>query len=273
VNVGVTQSLFRDIALSADMTAVNRYGDLDNVDQNLPDPVTRQRPYPQFGRVSTLQSSSNNMYRALMTKLEKRLSNHYQFLVSYTLSKADDSLVTNLLGGAYGFERITAAGAADRRHRVVASGILMLPSNIALSAVADYRSSLPFNPQTSNDLNADGYTGDLPAGVGFMTGCRSLNVDAINAFRQARALAATSNGDIACPTWVNVDLRASKTVTLAGSHKLNLILQMLNAFNRAQLDIATSNPSSRIFGQPTQLVPFIVNAPSRTFEIAVRYEF
>ena len=272
-NAGLTQNLFRDIAVSADVTAVNRYGDLDTVDQNLPDPVTHLRPFPQFGRVSTMQSSSNNTYRALLTKVEKRLNDHYQFMVSYTLSKAEDSFITNLVGSTYGFQRVTAPSPADRRHRIVASGIVIFPHELTLSAVADYRSSLPFNPLTSSDLNGDGYTGDLPPGVTWNNGCRGLDVGAINTFREAHGLSDVSSSAIACPTWANMDLRLTKVVGLSGSRKLNVIVQLLNVFDRAQFDIATSNPSSKIFGQSTQLVPFLVNAPSRLAEIALRYEF
>ena len=54
---------------------------------------------------------------------------------------------------------------ADRRHRLVVSGIVQLPWDLQLSAIGDFRSSLPMNPTSSIDLNADGYAIDLPAGV------------------------------------------------------------------------------------------------------------
>ena len=42
---------------------------------------------------------------------------------------------------------------------------MQLPGDMQLSAIGDFRSSLPMNPTSSIDLNTDGYTIDLPAGV------------------------------------------------------------------------------------------------------------
>jgi hypothetical protein len=61
-NAGLTQMLTPSLAATADVTWVYRYSDRDIVDPNLPDPVTRQRPYPQFNRVEFFQSTSNNTY-------------------------------------------------------------------------------------------------------------------------------------------------------------------------------------------------------------------
>ncbi len=44
------------------------------------------------------------------------------------------------------------------------------------------------NPTSSIDINDDGYAIDLPAGVTRFSGCRDLNLTAINAFRRRRAI-------------------------------------------------------------------------------------
>jgi len=159
---------------------------------------------------------------------------------------------------------------ADRRHRLVVSGILQLPWHAQLSAIGDFRSSLPFSPTSSVDLNNDTYTGDLPAGVALGSGCRDLNLDAINAFRAARSLAAVSS--VTCPTFANVDLRLSKSLVLHQQHRVELIAQLFNAFNSKNLNIPTNSINSTIFGQSTTLLPNI-NAPSRQVELAIRYQF
>ena len=126
-NVGFTRMLTRNLVASADFTWVQRYSDQDTVDQNLVDPVTGKRPYPQFARVTERTSTSNNTYKALLVKVEKRLSNRFQLLASYTLSKADDSAIRNVLADVYGYARIDSASVADQtpppgdeRHRPVA---------------------------------------------------------------------------------------------------------------------------------------------------------
>lgn len=276
-NVGISRMLNSEIALTADYTIVNRYSDRDTVDLNLPDRTSRVRPYPQFARVSYWQSTADNTYRALLMKVEKRMTHGYQFLASYTLSHAKDDNFTSTLPDSYGFGKFERYGTADRRHRLVVSGIVQLPWQTQLSTIADFRSSLPFNPTTSVDLNADGYTGDLPAGVTPWSGCRGLNLDAANTFRRARNLTAVT--EVACPGFMNVDLRLSKSVYVTGRHRLEMIAQLFNITNRANyntpsnsLNAANDLTGRPLFGQSTSLLPNI-NAPSRQAEFALRYHF
>jgi hypothetical protein len=276
-NVGINRLLTREIALSVDVTFVNRFSDRDTVDPNIPDQATRVRLYPQFARVNFWQSTADNTYRALLVKVEKRMSHNYQYLVSYTLSSARDNNFISSLGDSYGFTKFERDGAADRRHRLVLSGILALPYEMQISAIADFRSSLPFSPSSALDLNTDGYTGDLPAGVVPGSGCRSLNLDAINAFRQGRGLTAAT--EIDCPSFSNIDLRFSKFFRIGGSQRVEFIAQLFNMFNSANFStpntsITSANDSSGrpLFGQSTSLLANI-NAPARQAEFAVRWQF
>jgi TonB dependent receptor-like, beta-barrel len=275
-NLGVDRILTRAIAASVDFTVVNRFSDRDTVDVNLPAPGTAVRPYPQFGRVSFWQATSDNTYRALLVKVEKRMTKHYQFLTSYTLSWAKDDAFTSNLADVYGFSKVNRYGTADRRHRLVVSGIVRLPAETQVSAIADFRSSLPFSPSSGLDLNADGYTGDLPAGVLPGSGCRSLNLDAINAFRRGRNLTEATTVD--CPGFANVDLRASKFFRL-GTGRVEFVAQLFNIFDRANFAIPNTSITSgndasgrSLFGASTSLLANI-NAPSRQAEFAIRYQF
>jgi hypothetical protein len=277
VNAGVTRSLANSLAVTADVTLVYRYSDRDTVDLNLPDPVTKAKQFPQFGRVSFWQSTRDNTYKALLLKVDKRMSRNTQFLASYTLSKADDIGFTNVQGDRYGFFKLSQPGVADRRHRLVTSGIFHLPADTQVSVIGDFRSSLPFSPSSALDLNGDGYTGDLPAGVLPVSGCRSLDLNALNAFRTGRGLTAVSQVD--CPKFANVDVRMSKFFQVTRSHRMELIAQLFNISNRAnyatpQGSITLGNdPAGRsLFGQVNALSPNI-NAPSRQAEFAVRYQF
>jgi hypothetical protein len=146
-----------------------------------------------------------------------------------------------------------------------------------ISVIGDLRSSLPFQPATGVDLNGDGYsgganyyTGDNPPGVGYNSGCRDLNLDAVNAFRASRGLASVSS--VACPDYANLDVRFAKSFVFARSQRLELIVQLFNAFNRANYADGISSPLSSAFGQVNQLPPNL-NAPSRQVELAFRYGF
>jgi hypothetical protein len=195
--------------------------------------------------------------------------------MSYTLSESEDVNFKNVNGGnvfgdRYGYFKEASPGQADRRHRLVASGIVQMPYGILTSVIADFRSSLPMNPVSSLDLNQDGYANDLPAGVLPFSGCRDLDLAAVNGFRQARGLATV--GEVECPGFANIDIRVSKTFSFAQTQSIELIGQLFNIMNRANYNIPSNNITAATFGQPTSLLPNI-NAPSRQAEFAIRYRF
>ena len=279
VNVGINRMITRDLAVTADVTSVYRYGDRDTVEVNLPDQTTRVRPYPQLVRVNFWQPTADNFYKALLLKVEKRMSRRYQFLTSYTLSKAEDDNVIGTRADVYGYSKVRRAGTADRRHRLVVSGIAQLPLESQVSIIGDFRSSLPFSPSSSaGDLNNDTLTGDLPAGVLPGSGCRDLNLDAINTFRRARNLTAVTEVD--CPRFANVDIRFSKFFRIGPSLRAEFIAQLFNIFDQVNLATPTTNIGAGndtvtgrpLFGLSTSLLANI-NAPSRQAEFAVRIQF
>jgi hypothetical protein len=269
-SVGVSRMVGRDFGINADVIVVERKSDRDTVDLNLPDPVTRVRPYPQFARVNYWQPTADNRYTALLLKFERRFSGRYQYLASYTLSTSEDDSFQNVYGDRYGFFKETYPGVADRRHRLVMSGTVRLPWDLQLAAIGNFYSSLPVNPTSGIDINTDGYAIDIPGGVTRFSMCRDLNLAAINGFRQGRNLAAVA--DVACPGFANVDLRFTKTFLMQQSGELELIAQLFNIANRANYNVANNNITAANFGQSTSLLPNI-NAPSRQVEFALRYRF
>jgi hypothetical protein len=280
VNAGMTRTLARNLTASVDFAWNNSYHDRQQaIDINMPDPVTRAKPYPQFGRVMYNDPDYSHFYRALLVKIDKRMADNFQLLASYTLSKNTDEQRLNAIGdtAAYSWPVLSYPGVADRRHRLVVSGTAQLPHQMQISVIGDLRSSLPFQPATGVDLNGDGYsgganyyTGDNPPGVGYNSGCRDLNLDAVNAFRASRGLASVSS--VACPDYANLDVRFAKSFVFARSQRLELIVQLFNAFNRANYADGISSPLSSAFGQVNQLPPNL-NAPSRQVELAFRYGF
>jgi hypothetical protein len=198
------------------------------------------------------------------------MSGGHQYLASYTLSRAKDDRFSSNVADVYGFSRVVSYGSADRRHRLVVSGILQLPYEMQVSAIGDFRSSLPFNPSSPFDLDSDGYGGDLPTGVEVGSGCRNLDLAAVNAFRRSRNLSDISS--VECPKFANLDVRFSKFFSFMQGHRVEFIAQLFNVFDRANLNVPTGGLTSSLFGQPTALLPNI-NAPSRQVEFAVRYQF
>ena len=143
--------------------------------------------------------------------------------------------------------------------------------------IGDFRSSLPFSPSSTLNLNNDGYNNDLPAGVLPGSGCRSLNLDAINSLRTSRGLTAVTQVD--CPGFANVDIRFSKYFRMPHGHRVEFIAQLFNIFDRANFSTPNNSITSGndlqgrpLFGESTSLLANI-NAPSRQAEFAVRYQF
>ena len=119
------------------------------------------------------------------------------------------------------------------------------------------------------DINKDGYAIDVPPGADFRSGCRDLNLAAINTFRATFNLPAVAT--VTCSGYQDIDLRFSKAF-LFQSHRIELIAQLFNVTNHANFATPISNPLSASFGQPNALLQYI-NAPSRQGELAVRFLF
>ncbi len=128
INAGFTYLLTRDHGPDRRPQLRTTASDRDpDVDINLPDQVTRVKPYPQYARMTMLQSSQNNTYKALLVKIEKRLSHRHQYMVSYTLARPTTACISNTPGRflrlpAGGQPRLGRPAAPPRgeRHRAVA---------------------------------------------------------------------------------------------------------------------------------------------------------
>lgn len=133
---------------------------------------------------SILQYTSfgETWYRGLTVALNRRLANHYSYLLSYTLSKAEDTSTdfqsafitmnngrgrdpNNLTGLPIGFDPRSERGAAsqDQKHRLVLSGLYQFPWDISVSGILTAASGRPFTPLAGVDLNGDGDGGAFPS--------------------------------------------------------------------------------------------------------------
>ena len=147
--LGYSQELKANLALHVD-------GDVSNVDGvtmtnniNTLDSATGLRPWPTWGRIIQLEATGEHKYRALYVRLEKRYSDRHQYLLSYTLAKAN-----NFGGGTQ--PQFTdfhnpgldwGPGSADRRQALVGSGSVLLRYGIqprrSLDAAFDHALQRP----------------------------------------------------------------------------------------------------------------------------------
>jgi hypothetical protein len=82
------------------------------------------RPYPQFSSVNAFVSTGYSWYHSLQTRIEKRFSGGYTFLLGYTWSKLMEAVDFLNASDPLPYRSI---GNFDRPHRLSMSGIWELP--------------------------------------------------------------------------------------------------------------------------------------------------
>jgi hypothetical protein len=235
---------------------------------------TGARPLPQFARIDQNQSIGELTYRALMVRLDKRFDNRYMYLLSYTLAKSDGNLASPGISS-----RITQAenpsldwgpAANDRRHVLVASGSVLLPYDVTLGGVWTLRSTMPFSAIAGGDLNGDALVTDYVPGTTRAMGTRddARMLEAVNAWRAVNGLLPIAASQIDTNRYNALDMRASKSFSLGGRRKLELIGQVFNVFGTDNLEAAwNTNSLSDSFGGIRQA------SNRQQAELAVRVAF
>ncbi len=270
---GVSQKLTSELTVHADAVYTHSHGDRIKYDLNLPN-AAGVRPLPAYGFIDQDRSILDSDYKALFVRLDKRLSSHYTYLVSYTLAKGTDtgSRATNNGGFFHVTDQLhpeldNGPADTDRRHSLVASGTALLKYDMTLGAVWTFRSSQPFSAYTSV-VSADGQRQYVP-GTSRNQGNRDLNLAAVNAYRAANGLGPIFADQIESDRLNTVDVRFAKAFRF-NTTRLELIAQVFNVLGTDNLNAPFSggqvtNALSDSFGQ-------ILTAKNRQqAELAVRY--
>ncbi len=273
VSLGVSHQLGADMAINADV--VNTKSNAFNASVQINTPLNGVRPRPEWGRINQVQSMGWQKYRALLVRLEKRLSDRYQYTVSYTLQKVEDNSFgatsTGTITDFYHPEYDAVYGNAYRRHSAVASCAYLLPGDVTLGMVWTLRSTAPFSARAGVDLNADGANTDYVPGTHKGQGNRDLDIGLVNAWRATRGLGPIDPAQIDKNDYNRVDARVSKAFAIGGRRRLEGIFQIFNLFGRDNLggigSSFQSNALSNAFGQ----LPTAQNRQQA--EIAVRLIF
>jgi len=187
--LGVDRALGKDISFSANAVYVRGKHQIGSIDYNptIPALGPGRRPNDIGGRAGTsasvLQYTSfgETWYRGLTLSLNKRFTQGSQVMVSYTLSKAEDTSTdfqgasvvqdqgfgrnpADPFGLPVGFNALAEKGPAthDQRHRFVLSGVARLPWEFQFSTILTAASGRPYTPLAGADLNGDGNGGGSP---------------------------------------------------------------------------------------------------------------
>jgi outer membrane receptor protein involved in Fe transport len=192
------------------------------------------RPMADFDRVSLFDSSANSIFHGLFAQLNKRFSNDFQFLLSYTLSKTidDNPNVYAINPGGGDFQLLSdplhpqtdrSAGVNDQRHRFVLSGVWQLnhvrslPSverailgGWQIGGILTAQTGQPYSGLVNFDLNNDGnFATDRTPGLGRNT--------------------------FYLPRTVSLDLRLMRSLPLGERLKLQILGEGFNLLNHANV--------------------------------------
>jgi outer membrane receptor protein involved in Fe transport len=264
-NIGATHQLMAELAVHADVVYTNVSRDRKTENINLADKTTGLRPYPQFARVDQEDSVSKSEYRGLYVRVEKRFSQRYQYLVSYSLVSSKDNSPAGRWSDQANKSVDWGPANAERRHSLVASGSVLLPYEINFGAVWSQRSCLPFSAVAGRDINGDTFTSDYVPGTTRNQGCRDLDLNLVNAYRAASGLAAVSESAIASSRFTSVDVRLSKSFTFYGRQRVEVLAQVFNLFDAANLSGIQTNALATTFGTASRA------AAGRQAELGVRF--
>ena len=287
-SAGFDRALGKDVSFSASFVYVRGKNQVGTIDYNpvIPSLGAGRRPNDVGGQAGTsasiLQYTSfgETWYKGLTVSIHKRMSDNYQFLLAYTLSKAEDNSTdfqsafipqnngqgrnpADPTGPPLSFDPASERGPAthDQRHRLVLSGVYRFPWNIQFSTIAIAASGRPFTPLAGADLNGDGNGGAFPPD-------RARTNPADPASSVGR-----NSGTMA--KQINVDLRLSKKFNFGKRAGVEVIAEAFNLLDRVNY-----SEINAIFGSgayPTNPLPtyglYEQALPPRQIQLAAKVSF
>jgi hypothetical protein len=178
---------------------------------------------PTRGDLFEFESSFDTYYNGFTVAMNRRLTNRFGFLASYTFSKAIDNFIdirTDLQEVQDPLRPRDERGLSlqDVRSRFVFSGIWELSytknpllRDFSISTILNLNSGRPFNLLTGQDLNMNGDNppGDRPLGIGRNTGIT--------------------------PGYANLDIRLTRTVAVNERFRFQGFVEAFNLFNRVNV--------------------------------------
>jgi hypothetical protein len=243
--IGYDRAIGQVVSISADALYVRGHHQIGTIDYNpiVPSLGAGRRPNDRNGVAGTSASIlqytafGETWYKGLTLSLNKRLSNNYQFLVAYTLSKAEDTSTdfqsafivqnngrgrdpNNLTGLPIGFDPNSEKGAAtqDQRHRLVLSGLYQFPWQVQFSTILTAASGRPYTPLAGVDLNGDGDGGAFPSDR-----ARTNPADPSTSVKR---------NSQTMKSQLIMDTRLSKKFTFSGRKGLEAIVDVFNLLDR-----------------------------------------
>jgi len=248
-SIGMQRQLASDMSVEADYVFTgsrneHRVQDNANISFNqatgLPNPISNRAllPYPTWGVVSMYRMVGRSNYNGLQTVFTKRLSHRWQGTLTYTLSTLKDSdpqpvsgltevpfAVLRVFGTDYG------PAVSDQRHRAVFNGIWDVGYGFQLSGIYFYGSG----ERVATTCGCGVISG--------LTGAAGSDRLRLNGTFTPR------NGLVGLSVH-RVDARLQRHFKLTPRAGADGIVEVFNAFNRANYGGYVANEASPQYGQP-----------------------
>jgi hypothetical protein len=308
-SLGVQRELSRDFVISADWAQrIGIHANLGEQDLNrfarissgLQPVIPRCAVTPNFnvgdqcstGGITFWVPQGRSVYNGLLVKVQKRYSNHYQFIVSYALQKYQtETASVNLDNYGAGFGPVLA------KQNLNVAGVVGLPWGFRVSLNSSIITATPANATVNGiDLNGAGQTNFSISQVLKELSYNCLNYScgkaelsaAIDDFNTNWAgkkaangatipkLTLPSNYDLGTPIFTQ-DLRLTKEFSYKERYKAQIFGEFFNVANIANLTYSTTQTlNSTAFGQPTgrvgQASTFGSGGP-RAIQVGARISF
>jgi hypothetical protein len=314
-NVGLQREIARDFVLSTDFVFRHFiHGGLGpiGVDLNhynsggpvIPKCTTAQQTDPRAlcsnGPINVWQATSNQTYKGLLLRADKRFSHGFQILGSYAWSSDIGTPGSGAFNPATGssnpglnldnWHQKNAPLNIDYTHVLNLAGVVQLPWRFDLGLNFSYSSAPPFSPIVGGiDFNGDGTPGDLLPGTTAGEFNRGLGradlVRLVDQFNQTYALTRDAQRRIipriTLPasysfdhSYQSLDLRLSRNFVVREPWRLSLIGEAFNLYNAANLSGYSNDLGSPFFGQPTaRFTQLFGSGGPRAFQLAMRVSF
>jgi hypothetical protein len=269
-SLGFQRQLASDMSVEGDYIFTgsrNEHRVQDNVNVSfnpatgMPNPISNRAllPYPSWGVVSMYRMIGRSNYNGLQTVFTKRLSHRWQGTLTYTLSRLSDSdpqplsgltnvpfAVLPVFGSDYG------PAVSDQRHRAAFNGIWELGYGFQLSGIYFYGSG-------------ERYATTCGCGViSGLTGASGSDRLRLNGTFTPR------NGFVGLPIH-RVDMRLQRHFKLAARAGVDGIVEVFNAFNRANYGGYVTNEANQQYGLPVSSSN-LSYAP-RSLQLGFRFTF
>ena len=266
--------------------------------------IAALRPYKGYGTLRLSENAARSMYNSLQVSVDRRYSNGLKVGLAYTLGKSTDngSDKRNVLWDPYDDTSYEGPSNFDRRHALSIYYIYDLPfwrepTNLLqnllggwqISGAAFMRTGTPFTITRTDDragtgdgsigqpidMNGDAFegtngkfSGGVTGGVAaddnfyFNAGAFSQVPVGANRFGNMPRNAVYGPGD---QQW---DLAIFKNVNLAGTHKVQIRVEMFNFINHPNLSGPNTDTTNANFGRI-----ITKSGDRRDIQLALRYVF